>query len=213
MKSYLLILLSTFGLLFLISSNAPEINKDISTVVEANQEQSIEVSLLSEKTTVPKTEFKDLATTPTTISSVRKVTSTPKTPAIQGYTITRVTSDLVASPSYRDIYRTGRLVYAHNTDSLFGRLRYLRVGNSITLTEGGVTTTYRISDIGYFTKVPYTNARGITGENLARCDASYNNCSGIWMGNLVNNGAGHALALMTCDGGRNTPNRLIIFAD
>ena len=116
-------------------------------------------------------------------------------------------------PTYRDIYRTNKLVYAHNTYDLFGNLKYLRVGNTINLTENGITTTYRVSDIGYFSKVPYTNSQGVHGENLAKCDASYNNCSGVFMGTLVNNAMGHKLALMTCDGGSGTLRRLIIFVD
>lgn len=216
MKNYLLILLSVFSLSFLISSYAPEIDKNLSLDAQADQEQSIEVALVPEKTSVPETELKELANTPeiTTVSA-RASASSIKTssPTLQSYIITRITADLVASPTYRDIYRTGSLVYAHNSDNLFGHLKNLRLGAIFALTENGVTTNYRVSDIGHFTKVPYTNSRGVSGENLARCDANYNNCSGVWMGALVNNAIYHDVALMTCDGGRNTPNRLIILAD
>lgn len=211
MKSYLLVLLSALGLSFLISSYAPEINQDILTTPIVNQEQSLE--LLSEKTPTDEKEIASLSKTKAVSTSI-KTTSSKTTSAIsQGYTITKVTDDLIAMPSYRDIYRTGRLVYAHNTDDLFGHLKSLRKGSSITLTENGVTTTYTVSDIGYFSKVPYTNPQGQTGENLAKCDASYNNCSGIFMGTLVSNAMGHKLALMTCDGGSGTLRRLMIFVD
>ncbi|MBR3269861.1 hypothetical protein IKG07_01260 [Candidatus Saccharibacteria bacterium] len=213
MKSYITILLSVFGLSFLISSYAPEVNKDILNTPVNSQEQSIE--LLSEKTSVPKTEVNEITETANistpVIASTRNTGSS--TSNAQSYTITKVTDDLVATPTYRDIYRTEKLVYAHNSNNLFGYLRYLGVGSTVNLTENGVTTSYRVAGIEHFTKVPYTNARGVTGENLARCDANYNNCSGVWMGSLVTLAMGHKLAMMTCDGGANTPHRLIIYLD
>lgn len=211
MKSYIMILLSVFGLSFLISSYAPDIDKDLFDASAASQEQSVE--LLSEKTPVSKTKVIEVTETAEITTPTKAATPKSNGGGIQSYTITQVTGSLVASPTYRDIYRTNKLVYAHNSSNLFGYLKNLRVGNMLTLTENGVTTTYRVAEIEHFTKVPYTNPQGVSGENLAKCDANYNNCSGIWMGTLVNNAMGHTLALMTCDGGANTPRRLIILAD
>lgn len=194
----------------MISSYAPEINQDILNTPVSNQEQSAE--LLSEKDTVPKTEV-------TEITDVAKITTPVRSASgansgVQSYTITKVTSDLVPNPTYRDIYRTDKLVYAHNSNNLFGALKNLRVGSTVNLTENGATTSYRVSGIGHFTKVPYVNSRGQSGENLVECNANYANCgSDVKMGLLVSYGMGHKLAMMTCDGGAGTPNRLIIFLD
>lgn len=205
MKSYLGVILAVFGLSFLISSYAPDINQDILPTT-SDQSQSIEVSLLSEKEQVEKVEIAELTETAEITTTVARASASTGNRG-QSYTITKVTSNLVASPTYSDIYRTGRLVYAHNSSGLFGYLRNLRVGSSVTLTENGVTHTYTVAGIGHFTKVPYRN-----GENLVDCDASYNNCSSTMrMGMLVNNAMGHTLAMMTCDGGAGTPRRLIIF--
>lgn len=203
MKSYWAILLSAFGLSFLISTYAPEVKQDVLNT-PTYQEQSVE--LLAEKTATKKVEISE----PTEKVAV----SAPKASSGQGYTITKVVDSLVPNPNYRDIYRTGRLVYAHNSDNLFGKLRFLKVGSEILLSENGVSTSYTISGVGHFMKVPYTNSKGMKGENLVKCDASYNNCSAeVWMGALVSNAMGHKLAMMTCDGGAGTPYRLIIFLD
>ena len=209
MKGYLVILLSVFGLSFLISSYAPEINQDVLAAPIKAQEQSVE--LLSEKTEVEKTEITAITeevnvSTPYRATSVRMNSGVP-----QSYTITQVLPDeyLVASPSYNDIYRTKKLVYAHNSRNLFGSLRYLGIGSTINLTENGVTTSYTVSAISHFTKVPYNG-----GENLVECNANYTNCgSDVQMGILMRTAKGHKLALMTCDGGAGTPNRLILFVD
>ena len=209
MKSYLAILLSAFGLSFLISSYAPEINQDVLATPVSNQEQSVE--LLSEKTEVEKTEVAELTDTANITTSYRATSVRANSGIPQSYTITQVLPDeyLVASPSYRDIYRTKKLVYAHNSNNLFGNLRYLGVGSTINLTENGVTTSYTVSAISHFTKVPYNG-----GENLVECNANYTSCgSDVQMGIIMRTAKGHKLALMTCDGGAGTPNRLILFVD
>ena len=192
-----------FGLSFLISSYAPEVNHDILNTPVESQNQSIE--LLPEKTEVPKTEIAEITET-AKISTPVRATGGSKT---QSYTITQIANTLVPEPSYKDIYRTGKLVYAHNSNNLFGALKNLGIGSTVNLTEGGTTTSYRVSGIGHFTKVPYKN-----GENLVECYAGYSNCgSDVQMGMLVNYAKGHKLAMMTCDGERGTPNRLIIYLD
>lgn len=198
----------TFGLSFLISSYAPEINQDILDTPVKAQEQPVE--LLSEKTEVPKTEISEITEEIKVSTPVRAGGNS----SVQNYTITKITDNLVASPTYKDIYRTNRLVYAHNSNNLFGNLRLLKVGSTVNLTENGITTSYRVSGIGHFTKVPYTNAKGVRGENLVECYTGYSNCgTDVQMGMLVNRAKGHKLAMMTCDGGAGTPNRLIIYLD
>lgn len=205
MKSYLLILLSVMGMSIFAAAFAPDIEPKLDTTPE--QENIVEVNLVPEMTR--KTEIE--------IANLTDLVDVPKPSGVigasssnhQSYTITRVTDSLVASPTYEDIYRTKKLVYAHNSTSLFGSLKKLRVGAVVDLTEGGVTTSYLVSGIGHFTKVPYLN-----GENLVECNASYTNCADdVQMGLLVNVAKGHKLALMTCDGDAGTPNRLIIYLD
>lgn len=62
------------------------------------------------------------------------------------YTVTAVTGEIVAYPSYYDIYRTGKFIYAHNSSGLFGNLNYLEYGEIFTITEGGVTQSYQVMD-------------------------------------------------------------------
>jgi hypothetical protein len=205
MKSYLLILLSVMGMSIFAAAFTPDIEPKLDTTPE--QENIVEVNLVPEMAQKNEIEVTNL------VNSVN--ISVPSKAVIaasnshQSYLITKVTDSLIASPTYEDIYRTKKLVYAHNSPSLFGSLKKLRVGAVVDLTEGGVTTSYLVSGVGHFTKVPYLN-----GENLVECNASYTNCADdVQMGLLVNVAKGHKLALMTCDGGLNTPNRLIIYLD
>ena len=77
--------------------------------------------------------------------------------------------------------------------------------NSIfTLTENGLTTTYRVTGITVFEKNPTTKTLQLNG-------------SGSYMRPLVENAMGHSVALMTCSGtsygNGDASHRLVVFAD
>ncbi len=101
------------------------------------------------------------------------------------------------SPSYYDIYQTGKLIYGHNTSSLLYDLNYLYTGD-VFLING---TKYRVSDRVIYEKTD---------------DYSLNGSRSV-MKKLKNSAYGHSVALMTCYGtyygNGDASHRLVIFAD
>ena len=219
MKNYLLVLLSVLGIGFFITYFAPDVEKNLSQELVPDAGQTVEAMLIPEREQVSELNTESLTEvakiTNTVTTSVKTKAATPVTVSstTPSYTVTRFTSSLVKSPTYQDVYRTGNLIYAHNSKNLFGCLHNLRTGSVFNITEKGVTTTYVVSAIEHFKKVPVTNSNGATGEDMAKCNANYTDCSGRWMGFIVNTAFYHNVALMTCDGYGNTPYRLIILAD
>lgn len=206
MKNYLLILLAVFGIGFLIDNYAPELPKEYDLEPITEQRDSIETIKLPEKElvsqiTVESVTEKAEITAPAASYAAPKAASGPS-----GYVVTKNSSSLVASPSGVDIYRTRKLVYAHNSANLFGNLKNLRVGSTFNLIESGILTTYRVSAVQHYAKIS-------TGDDLAKCDANWQNCTGRWMSAIVNTALYHDVALMTCHGSSGTPYRLIILAD
>ena len=102
--------------------------------------------------------------------------------------------------SFSTIYRFERLVYAHNSPNLFGNLGSLTPGSVFTLTEGGVTRTYRVATQAVYDNTP----NGLDGD--------------YWlMENIVYSALGHSVALMTCTGtpygNGNSTQRLVVYGD
>ncbi|MBQ3464968.1 hypothetical protein IJH15_01965 [Candidatus Saccharibacteria bacterium] len=119
----------------------------------------------------------------------------------KNYTITSVTSEIVEYPSYYDIYRTGKFIYAHNSSNLFGSLSYLNYGEIFTITEGGVTRSYRVMD-----KVVYEKAANglLNGSKAVTKEVEYN-------------ANGYDISMMTCYGtmygNGDASHRLVLFAN
>ena len=123
-------------------------------------------------------------------------------PRIINYTVGVHTGEIVAhNLSYSTLYKTDKLIYGHNTANLLGNLGSLGVGSNFTVTDGGVTTTYRVS-----AKVMY--------EKTAD---GYLNSDPYLMGSIMQTAMGHNLALMTCAGtsygNGDASHRLVVYAD
>lgn len=102
------------------------------------------------------------------------------------------------------VYRYGSLLYGHNSYNVFGGLSDYGVGNTFTITENGVATTYVVSEVAMFEKNQDNGKLQIDG-------------SGSYMNGIVRGAWGHSVALMTCAGtplgnGKAT-HRLVVFAD
>lgn len=117
------------------------------------------------------------------------------------YTVTVYAPEMVAHGlSYSDIYKTGKLLYAHNSGNLFGGLGGLNIGEVFYVTEPGGTKAYQVA-----TKVLYNKTAD-----------GYLNNDPYLMGNIVYTAMGHDLALMTCAGvsygNGDASQRLVVFA-
>ena len=219
MKNYIITILIVLGLGLLTSPLVSNAKADINPEIATETEQTTDDMMLEAKEQITKanvTEITDKAeiTTPVRTYTASKTTTTGAA-ATSGYnyTVTRTTGTVVKTPTYSDIYRTGSLVYAHNSSNLFGNLKNLGIGATFTLTENGVATTYRVSGVEYFKKITVSN-----GEDLAKCvGGTTDNCSGRWMNSIVKNGLYHNVALMTCAGtsygNGDASHRLVILAD
>ena len=135
---------------------------------------------------------------------VAESTSTvePVAPQIANYTVTIYSAEMVAHYlSYSDIYKTGKLIYGHNTGQVLGDLAYRYVGEEFTITEGGVATKYRVSDIALYEKT----------------DDGYLDHNRALMGQIMRTAMGHGVALMTCAGtpygNGDASHRLVVYAD
>lgn len=122
-------------------------------------------------------------------------------PQTVNYTVTFYSSGIEVNPDYYNIYKTGKLIYGHNSGNLLGDLAYRYVGEVITITEGGVIANYQVTDI-------------VTYEKTA--DGYLNGDRGL-MGRIMRSAMGHTVALMTCAGtsygNGDASHRLVVYAD
>ncbi len=128
------------------------------------------------------------------------VSITPNT--VRNVNVSIFSDTIVVNPSYSDIYKTGKLIYAHNVSNLFSWLKNLSRGEKIVVNEKGIAKTYIVSDI-----VTYEKS---TDGRLQL------NGSGSYMSAIKNRALGHDLALMTCAGemrGSDASHRLVAFID
>ena len=198
MKAYILILLTVLGIGLVATP-------DVSTAKEPEIDFDgvAEVTNLKELEKVAAVKIEDIAET-------AKITTSYAGTSTSGnsfnYTVTVHSGGIVEHPSYSDIYKTGKLIYAHNSSNLFGNLKSLGIGSTFTVTDSGTTKTYVVSD-----RVTFEKNNGLLQLNGA----------GNYMGRVTysagyGNG-NHSLALMTCAGtslgGGDATHRLVIFAD
>ena len=96
-----------------------------------------------------------------------------------------------------------KMIYGHNTAGVFGVLSSLGIGSTFSVTLGGVTTNYRVSEIVMFEKISSTRLSA-NGVNYS-------------MDALNRNAKGHSIMLLTCAGqslgGGDATHRLAVFAD
>lgn len=198
MKTYILILLAVLGIGLVATP-------DVSTAKEPeiNFDEVAEIANLKELAPIAEAKIDNIAET-------AKITATYTKASNSGngfnYTVTVHSNGIIEHPSYNDIYKTSKLIYAHNSSNLFGNLKSLGIGATFTITDSGVTKTYVVSD-----KVTFEKNNGLLQLNG----------SGNYMGRITYSagyGKGnHSLALMTCAGtslgGGDATHRLVIFAD
>ena len=151
---------------------------------------------------LPEPEPEPVVTTVVAKAPVAGVAKAAPAPAVQNYTVTIFSGQMVVHDlSYGDIYKTGKLVYGHNTGTLLGSLHSLGVGQTFTVTEGGAVTTYRVSDRVLYEKT---------------ADGYLNHNKGL-MGSIMRTAMGHGVALMTCAGtsygNGDASHRLVIYGD
>lgn len=110
------------------------------------------------------------------------------------YNVTVYSGEIIANNlSYSDIYKTGNLVYGHNSTNLLGNLSSLAVGSEFTITEGGVAKTYQVANAVLFEKNDgklQLNGQGsymrtVAGANLygVQYDVAVMTCAGTAYGN------------------------------
>ena len=99
------------------------------------------------------------------------------------YTVTNVTSSIVEYPNYYDIYRTGKFLYAHDMSNLFGNIPYINIGDTVVITEAGVSRNYIVMD-----KVVYAKIDGLLDGSVKVTK------------NVEYEANGYDLSMMTCYG-------------
>ena len=200
MKAYILILITVFGL-----SLIPTPNISTARTPETDFGEIAEVPNLPEIKPLDEGKIEDITENAQISTPVHTTRTTTTAPVSYNYTITKITSSIVEKPSNTDIYKTRKLVYAHNDPSLMLSALSLKKGDIFTLTENGVTKAYLVKETKVFSKTELQQLVPGTKHNLMR-DVAYEakNTSGV----------AHSIALMTCyERTRNAPHRFVVFAD
>ena len=217
MKKYLFILLSVMGIGFLIDNIDP--TTPVSSATTATT--SSEIALIEEIPTLEKlekieakpvqeiTEPPKMAVTPTARTASHSTSNNPN------YRVTKYPTSVQShNLTGSDIYKTGKLIYGHNSANLLGSIRSLSVGSTFTITENGTTTTYQVQDSRIFKKTDE--------KTLDLCTSGYDNCNGgtYYIANIQNasfRGQNYGVALFTCDGtnlgGGDATHRRVVFAN
>ena len=103
--------------------------------------------------------------------------------------------------SYSGIYKFRKMIYGHNTGNLLGSLANRYVGETFTITEGGVAKNYQVAAIQIYRKTEDGNLE--TDRGL--------------MTRIANTALGYDVALLTCHGASygngDASHRLVVFAN
>ncbi len=128
-------------------------------------------------------------------------------PTVKNYTVTTYIGSVgeyaatAKNLSYSSIYKYNKMIYGHNTGNLLGSLSNRYVGETISITEGGVTRNYRVMAIRTYAKTADGNL-----EN-----------DPYLMANIANSALGYDVALLTCSGtsygNGDASHRLVVFAN
>lgn len=131
----------------------------------------------------------------------------PVAPVIENYTVTYQVASaseynaLAYNLSYSHIYKYKKMVYGHNSSNLLLSLSYKNIGDTITVTENGVTTTYQIVWKREMLKISANDLQDTsTGQVYAMKD-------------IAKALDAYDLALETCSGYGDTPYRWVLFAN
>ena len=145
------------------------------------------------------------------VSTVYTAPNTPRTPIHLDYTITYWVSSpgeynqIYNNLSYSDIYFFRKHVYAHNSNALMGNLGMVESGDTITVNNNGVLTTYTVARKVPMTKVNATTlAVDANGAVISMNDISFAKDE---------NGNHYNMAFVTCRGYGETPYRYVVYAN
>lgn len=125
---------------------------------------------------------------------------TPAAPVISNYTVMSYvgTFDEFESSAYSladgVIYKFKNMVYGHSRSTALSNLGSKYAGETITVTEGGVATTYRVA-VSVHYSIEQLNVAEENGMTV--------------MDNIAFRAKGHSIALFTCEGS----GRRVVFAD
>ena len=125
---------------------------------------------------------------------------TPEVPVISNYTVMSYvgTFDEFESSAYSladgVIYKFNKMVYGHSRSTALANLSAKYAGETITVTEGGVTTTYKVAASVHYS-IEQLNVVEENGMTV--------------MDDIAFRAKGHSIALFTCEGN----GRRVVFAD
>ena len=186
-----------------------------STLRQAVELASVSTTIKTEKIAVEtaqvtKVEQAAVKTTQHTASSTTNtVTSSTKTSANQISVAGRTTA-IFNTTTQNFVHDAGnrvaswyKLLYGHNYDSIFGRIRYLKPGETFTVTRNGQTKTYRVERVTAPTPVTKISMQYMKTATYYDGSTKYS----------------YDLVLMTCSGNRIDPStkedldRTLVFAN
>lgn len=103
--------------------------------------------------------------------------------------------------SYNGLYKFKKMIYGHNSYNLLGNLSSRYIGETFTITEGGVARNYVVANIQKYEK---------TSDGALNGDASL-------MTSIAYSALGYDVALFTCAGvsygNGDASHRLVVFAN
>ncbi|MBQ6409807.1 sortase [Candidatus Saccharibacteria bacterium] len=201
MKRYFLILLMVFGVGLIATPNVSTAKEP-----EVNFDEIVEITNLTELEPISEIKIEDIAEDAQITTPVYATKATTSTTVNFSYTVTQKTNSIVENPSNSDIYKTGKLVYAHNDPSLMLSALSLSKGSIFTITENGITKTYQVAETEIFAKTDLQAIIPGTKRNyMSEVTYSAKN---------PNTGKTHNLALMTCyERTRGATHRFVVFAN
>lgn len=224
MKQYLIILLISLGLGGLVASGVESVAADrVPSILEETSVSESAVSSLDEMLLPELTPVEELAVT--TLEETPEITktytytynysySTPvSSAAADYYAIAAGTTDIdCGALSNNQVYHYGNLLFAHAYKA-FSNLKYFAPGNTFTVSENGVMTTYMVKSVKYFQKTSATT--------LALCSNGLSDCKGTTQMSRIARASyidenyisqSYSVALMAC-AGVNDSHRIVVFAD
>lgn len=210
MKNYILVLLTALGLGILAT---PSVSRaEAVTPVETEIPLMTEIEPIAEITTPEISETKLSTYQITSVKSASTPVSTNSTSA-DYYAITTSSTEADCGQLSNDqVYHFGNLLFAHAYKA-FSNLKYYTPGNTFTVSENGVVSTYRVSEVRYFEKTGATT--------LALCSNGLSDCAGNTPMTSIKNAYyvdenhirhSYSVALMAC-AGTNDSHRIVVFAN
>ena len=213
MRKYVMILLSIVGITFLLNSASEDKTNSLANL-NVNTDTPVKALMIPTTEAYPELTFEEIASTSASTTFVSSYSNTStKSSSAPNYTITRVGSDVAKNPE-NNIIRVNKLVYGHNSSKLLGSALNLSIGSIFTVTENGVSTTYKVGNVALFKKIDNYTLSLCANNNYEDCGHSTYYMNSIQ--NAYFKGQNYNIALFTCDGtnlgGGDATHRKAIFA-